>query len=172
MLRGLLWLVLLLVVPLGVVGFLVWPTDDVPADPDAVVVLGGADGPERAELGVRIAEEHDAVLVLASNARYHAVEHGYRCDDEGVRCFEPDPVNTIGEARNVAVIAAANGWEEVAVVTSRWHTSRARVGFRQCVDGEVHVVGTPGDEGAWPPGRREVREALGTLAAHTFRRAC
>jgi uncharacterized SAM-binding protein YcdF (DUF218 family) len=171
MLRGLLSLLLVVLVPVGVLAALAWPTDDEPQDPDAVVVLGGAN-PERTDLGVEIAEEHDAVLVLSSNSRYHAGKLGYGCDDERVRCFEPDPVNTIGEARNVAVFAAAHGWTHVTVATSTWHTSRARVAFRQCLGDGVSVVGVRREDQPAFDLDRDLREALGTVAAHTFRRAC
>jgi hypothetical protein len=172
MLRGLLGLLLFVAVVLGGVALLAWPRDDVPEAPDAVAVLGGAAASDRTDLGVELAEEHGAELVLSSNARFHAAGQGYACDDEGVRCFEPDPVNTIGEARHIAVLASAHGWSHVTVVTSSWHTSRARVGLRQCLDAEVSVVGTRRDgEPAFDPDR-DLPEALGTLAAHTFRRAC
>jgi hypothetical protein len=171
MLRGLLRLLLAVAVVLGGVALLVWPRDDVPEAPDAVAVLGGA-AAERTDLGVELAAQHEAELVLSSNTRFHAAGQGYSCEDEGVRCFEPDPATTIGEARHIAVLASAHGWSHVTVVTSSWHTSRARVGLRQCLDADVSVVGTrPEGEPAFDLDR-DLPEALGTLAAHTFRRAC
>jgi uncharacterized SAM-binding protein YcdF (DUF218 family) len=160
-----------LVAPVVLVGYM-WPRDDRPRDPDAVVVLGGG-GAERAALGLELAERHDATLVLASSARFYAAREGVTCDSPDVICFEPDPPTTIGEARNVADLATEWGWSHVTVATSRFHTSRSRLVFRQCLgrDGAT-VVGATGPHD--PPFAldRELRETLGTLASWTIEPAC
>jgi uncharacterized SAM-binding protein YcdF (DUF218 family) len=147
-----------------------WPRDDVPRDPDAVAVLGGA-GRERAELGIELAERYDAELVLSSSAANFGEKRGQDCGEEAI-CIEPNPETTTGEARDIAGLADDRGWGHLTVATTDFHTTRSRVLFRQCLGERVTVVGASGGEG-----RRQVleelpREALGSLAALTIRRAC
>jgi len=150
---------------------LAWPRDDTPVAPDAVIVLGGA-GAERTALGGALATEHRATLVLSSSAQYFGERAGLRCGQE-VRCIDPDPETTRGEARAVAALAEANEWDRVVVATSRHHTSRARILFRQCLGDRVSVVGARRSDGSWWPGARGVgRELVGTVAAVTLQRAC
>lgn len=165
-------LVALLAAPIAL-GAYMWPRDDRPQHPDAVVVLGGG-GAERAELGLHLAADHEATLVLASSARYHAAARGdVTCDDADVICFEPDPPTTIGEARRMAVLAQERGWDHVTVATSRFHTSRTRLLFRQCLGREsvtVQGASRPDDPGFLP--HRDLREAVAVLAAWTVQPAC
>lgn len=146
------------------------PSDDLPQDPDAVIVLGGA-GPERTALGIALSDRYDAQLVLSSNARYFGRRHGVTCDEQAL-CFEPAPPNTAGEAENVARLAEQYGWDHVTVATSDFHTSRSRFLFRQCLGRDrVSVVGT-GDEQGSMDLRLFLREATGLLAGATIARAC
>jgi uncharacterized SAM-binding protein YcdF (DUF218 family) len=146
------------------------PTDDVPRDPDAVVVLGGA-GDERARLGIELAERYGAQLVLSSNARFFAAAQGQSCEVDAI-CFEPIPENTVGEARNVAALAEEYGWEHVTVATSDFHTSRTRFLFRQCLGDRVTVVGASRDDRPRIAPRLLLREAAGVIAGATIERAC
>ena len=145
-----------------------WPRDDAPDRPEAVVVLGGA-GLDRPQLGRDLSDEHDAQLVLSSGATEFAEELGVPCGSEAL-CIDPVPETTAGEARTIATLANERGWESVTVATSRFHTTRSRLLFRQCFGDQVQVVGTP------PPDVRDpkthLREAIGILAAITVRRAC
>ena len=148
-----------------------WPRDDTPAAPDAVIVLGGA-GAERTDLGQTLASEHAATLVLSSSAQYFGERAGLHCGQE-VLCLDPEPETTRGEARAVAALVEANGWHRVVVATSRHHTSRARVLFRQCLGDRVSVVGARRSDGSWWPGTRGAgRELVGMVAAVTVQRAC
>ncbi len=167
------WLVALAAVSAAVVAataFLV-PHDDVPGQPDAVVVLGGG-SPARAELGIRLADEHDAELVLFSTAGRHAEAAGYRCGLDA-RCLEPDPLSTAGEAREVRDLVSTTGWDELVVITTDFHTSRSRLLFEQCLgDQPVRVVGSE-HTASWPARVYSyAREAVATLAGVTVRRAC
>ncbi len=166
------WLVILGVLGAAVLAVFVLPRDDrVPADADAVVVLGGAGG-ERTELGIEIADELDVPLVLSSNAAFFGQRQGRACGDETI-CFEPDPENTAGEAANVAEMAAEQGWDHVVVATSRFHTSRSRLLFNQCLGGDrVSVVGSTAPSGAATTPRLMLRESLGVIAGLTVARAC
>jgi uncharacterized SAM-binding protein YcdF (DUF218 family) len=168
------WLTLVLTLAVlgGGLAFL-WfmiPSDDVPREPDAVVVLGGA-GDERARLGIELAERYDARLVLSSNARFFAAAQGAACDRDAI-CFEPVPENTVGEARAVADLAEQYGWDHVTVATSDFHTSRTRFLFRQCLGDRVTVVGASRDDRPRIAPRLLLREAAGVIAGATVERAC
>jgi uncharacterized SAM-binding protein YcdF (DUF218 family) len=168
-------------VVLGAVGLLLalagaavgalWPRNDIPRDPDAVVVLGG--GYERAELGIELAGRYEAVLVLSASAINFGRQRGIECEgDPATFCILPEPATTAGEARTVAALVEERGWAHVTVATSEFHTTRARVLFRQCLGERVTVVGTR-PSARWAPGQRTyLREAAGTVAALTIRRAC
>ena len=147
------------------------PRDDVPDQPDAVVVLGGV-GPERAALGIELADLHDAQLVLSSSAAIFGEQQGRRCDREAI-CIEPEPETTRGEARTVASMAEDHGWHHITVATASFHTSRSRFLFRQCLGADgVSVVGAeaPGPSRTTPA--TLLREAAGILAGATVQRAC
>jgi uncharacterized SAM-binding protein YcdF (DUF218 family) len=159
---------------IGVVGMAMvvamWPRDDTPRDPDAIVVLGGA-GRERTELGIELRERFRVPLVLSSSAIVFGHELGLECRED-VICLEPDPETTAGEARSIAVLADERGWSHVTVATSRFHSTRARVLFRQCLGDRVTVIGAPQRDDQVITLRRRLNEILGTIAAWTFARAC
>jgi uncharacterized SAM-binding protein YcdF (DUF218 family) len=147
------------------------PTDDLPRDPDAVVVLGGA-GPERTELGIELAERYDAQLVLSGTSEVYGELRGRTCSLDAI-CFEPVPGTTRGEAQMVARMADERGWEHVTVATSAFHTSRSRFLFRQCLGADrVTVVGTVREGAPSTTPRLLLREGLGLLAGATIQRAC
>lgn len=147
------------------------PTDDQPRSPDVVVVLGGA-GPERAELGIHLAERYDAQLVLSSSAAIFGERQGRACSLDAI-CFEPEPETTRGEAQMIARMAEEQGWEHVTVATSAFHTSRSRYLFRQCLgEDRVSVVGAVRDGHARTTPRLLLREGLGVIAGATIQRAC
>jgi uncharacterized SAM-binding protein YcdF (DUF218 family) len=155
-------------VAIGGVAFM-WPRDDVPSDPDAIVVLGGVGG-ERIELGMALRERYEVPIVLSASAWGYGFNRGLRCEQDGVICVRPASSSTRGEAHAIAALAEREGWRRVTVATTDFHTTRARVLFRQCLRDRVDVVGAPPhvQRGAGT----HAREALGTLAALTVRRAC
>lgn len=57
-----------------------------------------------------------------------------------VVCFSPKQDSTRGEARALAALARRNGWDEVVLVTSTYHVTRARTLVERCYDGRVDVV--------------------------------
>jgi DUF218 domain len=57
-----------------------------------------------------------------------------------VVCFTPKPDSTRGEARVMARLARENGWNEVVLVTSTYHATRARMLLERCFDGRLEVV--------------------------------
>ncbi len=146
------------------------PHDDEVGSIDAVVVLGGGSG-ERLALGQELAEEHDAELVLSGEAIAQGTAAGLTCEEE-VRCLEPDPWTTAGEARDTEELAEAHGWDRVAVATSDFHTGRSRDLFEQCLGDRVDVVGAPIDHALIAQAYLRARELLARLAGATFARAC
>ncbi len=58
-----------------------------------------------------------------------------------LRCFDPVPSTTAGEASYVASAARRSGWSTLVVVTGLYHVSRARAVFRRCLNATVDVVG-------------------------------
>jgi uncharacterized SAM-binding protein YcdF (DUF218 family) len=169
--RGRLWPVLGIVLGMVLVGgaALLWPRDDVPREPDAIVVLGGH-GAERIRLGMELRTRHGVPIVLSASAWGYGFNAGLRCEHEGVICVRPASSDTRGEARALAALAVEEGWDRITVVTTNFHTTRARVLFRQCFGGRVDVVGAP------PVNPRGLatwaREVVATAAALTVRRAC
>jgi uncharacterized SAM-binding protein YcdF (DUF218 family) len=146
------------------------PRLDSPQAVEAVVVLGGAEG-ERFDLGRQLAQTHDASLVLSASAVNDGRRAGLICGRD-VTCVEPVPYSTAGEARTIAALAAAEGWDSVAVVTTRYHANRARLLFQQCLDGEILAHGAEPRLGGLTLLSRRLREIPATLHAVTFGRAC
>ncbi len=146
------------------------PRNDTVSSVDAVVVLGGGGG-ERLTLGQELAQEHDAELVLSGEAIAQGAAEGLTCEVE-VRCLQPDPWTTAGEARGAEALAEAHGWDRVAVATSDFHTSRSRALFEQCLGDRVAVVGAPTDHGLITQAYLRARELLARFAGATFARAC
>lgn len=156
---------LLLVALVGVLAWLyVWPPAGEPFGGGPVVVVGGGGG-ERLITALEIVGEPapGRELVLSEGASSEWERMGRSCREEDVRCFEPEPGNTFGEARTFARIAEERGWRRATVVTSEYHVTRTRMYFRSCLDGEVRVVAA---DSGWRVFTRMVRahhEILGTL---------
>jgi uncharacterized SAM-binding protein YcdF (DUF218 family) len=143
----------------------VWPPAGTPLPAGPVVVLGG--GSDRLERGREIVDEVGAgrELVLSAGSISKWEKAGGSCGDEGVRCVDPYPVNTFGEAVTVDRLAADDGWAQVTVVTSEYHVTRARLLFNRCVDAEVRVVASESDRSVWGRVAGAYREILGTVDA-------
>ncbi|MEX2211333.1 MAG: YdcF family protein [Gaiellaceae bacterium] len=127
-----------------------WPSEDAPSRVDAVVVLGG-DASHRIPRGQELVGSGVAPMLVLSR------EPGSRwdrwrplCGRRGVICFDADPYSTQGEAQAVARLAELHGWDEVALVTSRYHLFRARLLFDRCVADDVAAVGADYDR-RWLP---------------------
>lgn len=171
---------LALLAVLGVVGWVVTEGGVTPAaveadgNLDAVVALVG--DPGRLAPAEALAEATGATLAISQrspDSRYYDVgERSERCagaDGDDVVCFLAQPHATRGEARAVDRLAAARGWDHVAVVTSRYHLRRAGLLVEQCLpEAEVDLVAAD-DELALDKVLREV-VALGP--AVTIHRAC
>lgn len=152
------------------VTFALVPRDDQIGDVDAVIVLGGG-GIERLTLGSAIATRNDVPLVLSAEGIAQGRARGLRCDVQ-VRCINPDPVTTAGEATTMYALAEDEGWDRIAVATSSFHVNRSRTLFAQCFGGRVQVTGATGEMTGPVVIHRGVREIVGQIAAMTVRRAC
>jgi uncharacterized SAM-binding protein YcdF (DUF218 family) len=109
--------------------------DPVPRRADAIVVLSG--GQHRLDEGVRLWREGVVPTLAISDGRNPGWPEANRlCGRPRVRCFDPSPYSTRGEAR----WTAEQGWSSVVVVTSTYHVRRARELFDRCVDGRLAVV--------------------------------
>jgi uncharacterized SAM-binding protein YcdF (DUF218 family) len=121
----------------------VFPSDDEPAEADAVVVLAG--GRHRLDEALRLVRAGVAPGRAVSAGRDPEWPEANRlCGQRRpfrVVCFDAEPFSTRGEARWTAGAAAARGWSSVAVVTSDYHVLRSRMLFERCLTGRVTVVG-------------------------------
>ena len=156
----------------------VWPSAaSSPRQADAVVVLsGGRDS--RLDPALALMRRHMApVLVISSpghdpkwrSARRlcSAPAHAYAFQ---VVCFEARPYSTVGEARAIAHLAAAHHWKKVAVVTSTFHVTRAKLLITRCYHGGLSMVGT---SSPWWRLPEEWASETGKLAVQlTARRGC
>ncbi|MET4059717.1 uncharacterized SAM-binding protein YcdF (DUF218 family) [Arthrobacter sp. UYP6] len=154
-----------------------------PGQADAVVVLAGA-AAERFPVGRELALEGLAPeLVLSSTETPGNLITDLYCDYTGgdtvtedpasaaVTCFFPEPMTTRGEARAIARLAADNGWDNLIVVTSRYHLLRAETNISQCTTAKLTMVASEPDFSAKQWLDRFVEET-GGLAAAVLRPAC
>lgn len=160
-----------------------YPQVHQPAQADAVVVLAGA-AAERLPVGTDLAADGYAPeLVLSStDTRGNLITDLY-CDyaagdtlgddpaSAAVTCFFPEPMTTRGEARIIARLAADNGWNDLIVVTSRYHLLRAETNISQCSTANLTMVGSDPELSPRQWLGRFVEET-GGLAAAVLRPAC
>ncbi len=136
----------------------VHPRVDSPGTADAIFVLGG--GGDRVGFALDLARDGVATDVVFASAFVESqnVWSARPCnsirprnvpDETTVRCFEPDPGTTQGEARLLRDLADTEGWGEVVVVASTDQITRARRLIARCWDGEVRLTG-PDHSDPWP----------------------
>lgn len=144
----------------------VWPPDGTPYEEGPVVVLGGgADTRLRTALELVGEPRAGRELVLSEGAYSEWEVLGRSCGEEAVRCFDPQPPNTFGEAVTFADIARERGWERATVVTSDYHLTRSRLYFHRCLDIEVAVIAADSDHSVGTRVANTLYEVLGTFAA-------
>ena len=157
------------------------PRTTTPESVDAVVVLAGGRG-ERLQTALALIEQGAAPLLVANVGNrdwgqgWEQLEpfcqqpEGERADRGGyeVICVSVDPDNTAGEAKTISALAAEQGWQSIALVTSEDHLHRATLRFERCFDGAIMPVSAP-----IPPGEDDQSdEWLATLHAITLDRGC
>jgi hypothetical protein len=127
----------------------VWPTQGMPTQVSAIVMLAGPG--DRLPVALHLAQQHRAPMLVVSQG-----EHGYGgpCPSAtpGVRliCFDPNPGNTRGEAEFVGRLAKQYHWTSVVLVTGREQDTRARILVGRCFAGAVYVMTAALPLGSWP----------------------
>jgi uncharacterized SAM-binding protein YcdF (DUF218 family) len=169
--------------PLAVIGTLlvgatarlfVWPSTDDPRRADAVVVLDGGSGERLDEARALMQRDVAPTLAISAGRELDPDEADGLCSGPQqfeVVCFTPTPDSTRGEARALATLARQHGWNDVVVVTSTYHVTRARMLVERCFDGRVDVVA------ASPPARplhwiAAVGHEWAAMLDATIRRTC
>jgi uncharacterized SAM-binding protein YcdF (DUF218 family) len=175
------WLVVLLTglgLVVAVAAVALWPflatTSDEPFAAGPVVALGGgSDARVERAADIVASSRGPRELILSAGAIETGETLGLDCDLPRVRCIDPDPVNTFGEARTVAALAADRGWSQVTVVTEPFHTTRSRLLFQRCLDLPVRVVATEPDPGPSVGDLpRGVRELVSAARSFVTQRNC
>lgn len=141
---------------------------------DAVVVLDGGRGERLETARALMVRDVAPTLAISTGRELDADEADGLCAGPQafeVLCFTPKPDTTRGEARALAALARHNGWNEVVLVTSTYHVTRARMLVERCYDGRVDVVA------ASPPRRSlhwaaAVSHEWAALVDATLRRGC
>jgi uncharacterized SAM-binding protein YcdF (DUF218 family) len=122
---------------------------DPPQHADAVVVLSGGLN-RRLDPALALMQRGVAPVLAISAAQHDRKWKKARrlcAGEEGplryrVLCFQPVPYSTRGEARAIGRLARAHGWHRVVVVTSTFHTTRARMLIARCYRDRLWLVGT------------------------------
>jgi uncharacterized SAM-binding protein YcdF (DUF218 family) len=171
LLRGLVAgaLVLGLLLAVAVVPLTVFPRSvAVPRDADVVVVLAGGQG-ERLEQALALMDRAvgpPAGLLLVSDVPDPVERPGEEvpCGTTGERyaiaCFTPDPETTAGEAQAIGRLASGQDWDRVALVTTTYHATRARLRVERCTEAEVEVVTAASRRGLLDRAYRSLREVI------------
>ena len=121
-------------------GFLfAWPSSDSAGRVDALIVLGPGRNGERIEKALELMRSGASNVLVVSEgngAAWRRVEDVCtRPTSFQIVCFRATPFTTRGEAAMGSRLATARGWGEIAVVTSTYHITRARVLWSRCYDG-------------------------------------
>lgn len=143
--------------------------DPVPNDADVILALAGND--HRAVTGMALLEQGAApelvITFVADDAQNpkQASAAGICADPpRGVRCMDPDPDTTRGEAAVFAAMAEEEGWDDVILVTAGFHARRAEATVAGCTDAELSVVHAPYLKTPWLDAGWVVHETGGLLA--------
>lgn len=153
----------------------VWPATDAVGKVDAVVIFAGGRG-ERLKAAEQLMRGGVAPSLVIPNGMAAEWPEGNRACTEDrpykVHCLRPDPDTTVGEARAIAALAGAKGWDTLLVVTSTYQLSRAGLLIGRCFDGAVLTARAQPELGwvAW--GRRIGHEWLAWSRAVVVERAC
>jgi uncharacterized SAM-binding protein YcdF (DUF218 family) len=139
-----------------------WIIEDALDKADALIVLGDDNFyADRATRGAQLFREGKAPVIVASGRRlrpnagiaelmeHDLIERGVP-KDKIVR-FAQDADSTLEEARELARLAAARKWHSVIVVTSNYHTRRARYIFRRVFPQDIQVRMASAQDGDFDP---------------------
>jgi uncharacterized SAM-binding protein YcdF (DUF218 family) len=150
------WIPLLVLVVLiaATARWFVWPRTDAVDRADAVVVFDGGQGERMHTARTLMARGIAPALVVSTGQELDPGDGDGLCTEPQsfeVLCFTPRPDTTRGEAQAVGEIARRRSWDTVALVTSTYHVSRARMLVERCYRGQLVVVAAspPGGPFAW-----------------------
>lgn len=153
----------------------VWPATAGVGDPDAVVLFVGGRG-ERLETALGLIDERQVENLVIPNGTVATWPDANRlCEGPTsfrVLCPTPRPDTTRGEARTIAALAEREGWSRLAMVTSDYHVSRARLLLSRCFDGDLAVVSANSKLNPFDRGVRIAHEWFGLARARVVERDC
>jgi uncharacterized SAM-binding protein YcdF (DUF218 family) len=142
---------------------------------DALIVLGPGRNGERIEKALELMRSGASNVLVVSEGNGAAwrrvADVCTRPTSFQIVCFRATPYTTRGEAQIASRLATARGWGEIAVVTSTYHITRARMLWRRCYDGELRMIsaGRGGNPGEWIA---SVLHEWGGLAEALLQREC
>lgn len=150
-----------------------WVESDSPRHADAIIVLGGDNlAGQRARRAADLYHDRWAPVVVASGRLLRPyfsiaelIERDLVSDGVPARAIVPFPehaTHTVTEALALRDLCRARGWRRVLVVTSNYHTRRARYIFRKLfpMSIEVLVIAAPDQDynpDAWWHSREGVK---------------
>ncbi|MDQ1433063.1 MAG: hypothetical protein QOF40_3665 [Actinomycetota bacterium] len=114
----------------------VWPATGDLKHADAVVVLAGGDG-ERLDRALGLVRQGVAPTLVASTGPSELCNSSQPFE---VVCFTPSPETTRGEAKAIGTLARQHGWTRIVLVTSTYHTLRAKLLVDRCYSGTIEVA--------------------------------
>jgi uncharacterized SAM-binding protein YcdF (DUF218 family) len=159
------WVLSALVSATLLVAVLMTPDDPHPSG-DALVVHAGGRG-ERLETALELMAEGAAgSLVIMDGGEW--AEGILLCGRQApyeVLCPRPTPETTIGEARTLAALVTARGWDEVVIVTSDYHLRRAKYLDSKCAETQVTAAAAPSNLPAPILVARVAKEMAGLVQA-------
>jgi uncharacterized SAM-binding protein YcdF (DUF218 family) len=141
-----------------------WVVDEPAAHADAIVVLSGDNFyADRATHAAKLFRQGVANEVVASGRRlrpnageselteHDLIERGV--PKEKILRLPQDASSTIEEARAVRAVAEQHGWKSIVVVTSSYHTRRARYIFQKEFPSRIAVSVASAPDGDFDPER-------------------
>jgi len=128
-----------------------WIDSDEPQHADAIIVLGGDNvAGQRARRAAALYHDRWAPVVVASGrwlrpyfSSAELVERDLASDGVPPKAIIPFPqhaTHTVTEALDLRDLCRARGWRRVLIVTSNYHTRRARYIFRNLFPASVEVL--------------------------------
>jgi uncharacterized SAM-binding protein YcdF (DUF218 family) len=118
----------------------IWPPTDLPSRADAVVSLGGDTGQLRQKQAIHLAVAGYAPVAVISRGGVKAVPCPRPVPGIRIICFRADPLNTRGEAEEVARMSARYHWNRIIVVSERTQATRARMLVKRCTKVSLEMV--------------------------------
>lgn len=121
---------------------LVWPSQGMPDQVSAIVMLAGPG--VRLPVALQLADERRApMLVISQGHEGYGSPCPPRPSSVRLLCFDPNPATTRGEAEYIGRLAKKYHWTSVVLVVSRTQATRARMLVERCFTGPVYITTGP-----------------------------